>query len=152
MINEALTFLTNTLNDHLKDNKVILASLSDGHKDKVIITLVNIAQEATLRNAPSFRPNELKQQAASLGLSLSVLISTSFNDYSDSLKCIDETILFFNSNNVFTKQAYPAIGSIEKLIIDLDEQSISDKSALCQMLGSSYIPSVQYKVRLISSS
>jgi len=162
MIDKALSFLCDELNGYfqlvfnVKEEKVILSSLNgEQNADKVMITLVNIEEEQTLRNAPHIKSPISDRSGESLNppinLNLYVLCSTSFNDHGESLKFLSNTLSFFQSKNVFTHQNAPLLDpNIEKLIVEHINMTYEDNAHLWQMLGSKYTPSVMYKVRMLA--
>lgn len=168
MIHDALTFLANELNEHFKtlfkidEDMVILSSLknADGAsglqgENKVVLTLVNIEEEKTLKNATTpARGDTGVMPQPPIALNLHVLISTHFtgNNYPESLKYISEVISFFHHKNVFTPQTSPNLATgIDKLIMELNSKTLDENNAVWQMLGSTYTPSIACKVRFIAS-
>ncbi len=176
MINEALTFLCHELNTYIKvlfninEDKVVLSSplTSQGlnnakNTDKLIITLVNIEQEATIRNSlpgkihshpnPGIKSGDIAiHNSPALNINLHLLFSTSFNDYQESLKFISCTLSFFQSKGVFTHQNAPLLNTnIEKLVVELENINYQNSNYLWAMLGSNYTPSVIYKVRMLTT-
>lgn len=177
MINDALAFLCYELNAYfklffnIKEDRVIVSSplnvqgsANEQNTNKVIITLVRIEQETINRNIAS---NRVYNQGASanngqandaaaymsppLNLNLHLLFSTSFSDYSETLKFISYTISFFQAKNVFNHQNAPLLSKrIEKLILELENTNYQDSSFLWGMLGSKYTPSVMYKMRMLT--
>ncbi|MES2620313.1 MAG: DUF4255 domain-containing protein [Bacteroidota bacterium] len=166
MINEALTFLAEELNEHFKtkfkfnEDIVVLSSLknADGTsgvsgENKVVLTLINIEEDAVSRNAPVNKVDTRAFIAAPINIGLQILVSTVFsNNYPESLKYISEVIDFFHNKSVFTNQTSPKLDTgIEKLIVDLSSKTLEESTALWQMLGSTYTPSVVYKVRMLAT-
>lgn len=167
MIHTALTFLANEMNEHFKtkfklnEDIVVLSSLkgADGTsnvpgENKLVLTLINIEEEKTLKNAAvPTRGNTGGMMPPPIALNLHVLISTHFtnSNYPESLKFISEVISFFHHKNVFTPQTSPNLANgMDKLTVELYSHSVEENNSLWQMLGSTYTPSVAYKVRMLS--
>lgn len=166
MINTALTFLVSELNSffrnvmNLQEDKVILASISeiDGsfavkNNDKVTVSLVNIAEEAALRNnmGNTTYGSTYATVNPTIYLNLYVLCAASFNTYDESLKFISGVVSYFQGKNVFNHTNAPALPQqIDKLIVELEKTTYQDMSYIWGMLGSKYLPCVLYKVRMLT--
>jgi len=166
MINDAIVFLAGELNTYLKsafsvtEDKVVISSIIniDGtipvkNLDKIVITLINIEPETTLRNTPAFKvlKDTSVQMNPALYVNLFILFSSNFSDYQEALKFISGTISFFQGTNVFdsatASRLNPLIG---KLILELDKTTYQEWSFLWGMLGGKYLPSVIYKMRMLA--
>jgi len=166
MINDAIAFIAAELNSFLKssfsvaEDKVTIASIVniDGsvpakNLDKVVITLINIEHETSIRNTPSVKI--LKDTSVHinppLNINLLLLFSASFTDYQESLKFISGTISFFQGRYSFDQQNHAKLNpGIEKLIFELEKTSYQEWSFLWGMLGGRYLPSVIYKMRMLT--
>lgn len=132
--------------------------------DKLIASVVNIAQEGTLRNLP-FRKtttNEdgvpvVKEKSPEIWINVYLLFGANRTDYISALHYISRVIGFFQRKHVFTPaELQDLIGdamtvdlpNIEKLIFDLYSMSFEELNQLWSIMGGKYIPSVLYKVRL----
>jgi hypothetical protein len=166
MIYEALTCLTEELNDFFKlklsiaEEKVILSGLvnADGTvaipgENKIVITLVNLEKE-TLQKLPSkaLSTNSFGNQNAPLQINIYVLFSAYFssNNYGESLRFISFIMAYFQGKNVFTKSDTPNMDpKMEKLSIEIVDVSMDGLSNLWSLLGAKYMPSVLYKIRML---
>jgi len=123
-------------------------------QDKVILTLVNIDEEKTLKNNPHYvRDGEaLLKRNPTLFLNLYVLISCGADDYETALSKISYVIGFFQSKHVFTPEnaeaAFPD-EHVEKIIMDMFSMNFEQVNHLWGIMGGKYIPSVLYKMRLV---
>jgi Pvc16 N-terminal domain len=126
-------------------------------KDKVVLTLVNIEEEKTMRNLPKSVPSGTgyNYQNPPVILNLYVLFSANYhsnaNSYGKCLVYISDVIAFFQSKKVFTTTNTPALAdkSIDRLIFDLYTLSFEQMNHLWAVLGGKYMPSVLFKVRLL---
>ncbi len=177
MIHSTLKLLTRSINDYLKiknnldEEKVFLTHVSGeagiAIPDKSLgLSLVNIEEEkvfkeqnATFINADGtveYRNPELK-------LNLYILISANFqnqsqtdptDDYYEGLKQLSYVISFFQAKNVFTKDNTPVMAAedpnIKKIILELYSSSFEQMYNFWSVLGTKYLPSVLYKVRMIT--
>jgi hypothetical protein len=84
-------------------------------------------------------------------LNLNLVFVANFQDYNESLKFLSLLLTFFHSKPVFTPQNTPelpeAAAKITVEINNLDQQS---QNQLWAALGSSIMPSVNLKLRLIT--
>src|SRR6185437_5164093 len=176
MIHDALDFLRSRLNEYLNlkldptgnglGNFVQLANVAwndsesqststDGSNFNAFITLVNVEedrisrpQENTARNN-----NGTVYKNPKMYLNLYLLFAVNLSSYYESLKRLSYIIQFFQYQNVFTSLSTPDLPvGVEKLILDLDTLSFQDLNNLWGIMGSKYLPSVLYKVRLVTIS
>jgi len=165
MLYKALSFLTSELNDYfsrtyqLTEDRAVLSAhvnadgtSATGIVNKVSVSLVNLAPEATVRNLPPERVGngELRMSPA-IKLNLWVLFAASFGDYDESLKFLSSTLTFFQSRPVFTAQNSPRLDrSFDRLVLELETMNYHELSNLWGIVGSKYMPSAVYKVRLVT--
>ncbi|AXT53597.1 DUF4255 domain-containing protein [Aquimarina sp. BL5] len=176
MIHSSLRFLTRTINDYLSmkngldENKIFLTHVSDESgvaiPDKSLgLSLVNIEEEKIFKeqNTAFINANgSVEYRNPELKLNLYVLISANYqnkdiddpsDDYYEGLKQLSYVISLFQSKNVFTNDNTPAMASedpnIKKLILELYSYSFEQMYNFWSVLGTKYLPSVLYKVRLL---
>lgn len=123
-------------------------------RSKVILTVVNIDEEKTLKNNPHIvRQGEtLVKRNPTVYLNLFTLFSCADDDYETALTRISRVISYFQQKNVFTAESsvvpFPEAHA-EKVIMDLFSLNFEQVNHLWGILGGKYIPSVLYKLRLI---
>lgn len=123
-------------------------------RTKVILTVVNIDEEKTLKNNPYYvRQGEaVVKRNPTVFLNLYVLVSCADEDYETALTKISRVIGFFQQKYVFTADnaevSFPE-EHVEKIILDLFSLNFEQINHLWGILGGKYIPSVLYKLRLI---
>ena len=82
------------------------------------------------------------------------LVSDSSDDYVEGLKQLSHIISFFQAKNVFTQDNSPALAKydpdIQKLVVELYSYSFEQLYNFWSVVGTKYLPSVLYKVRVIS--
>ena len=135
--------------------------------------MVNIEQENTLKNASVYQRNEAAAvyENQPVHLNLYVLVSANFNSgtppnngYLLALKRLSLAIKFFQGKSVFTPASSaislpaplndlsnPEINSL-KLVLELHSLSFEQVNYLWGSLGGRQIPSVLYKVRMVTIS
>ncbi|MBX7224103.1 MAG: DUF4255 domain-containing protein [Blastocatellia bacterium] len=141
---------------------VILANLAnpDGSlfeetTNKVVMFLANLKHETIIstynRTVPT-KTDVYAVVAPTLYIDVYVLFLANFYDqrYAQGLGAISQTISFFQQNPVFTHVNLPDLDPvIDKLTFEFVNLEISELNYLMGMIGSKYLPSVYYKVRMI---
>ena len=172
MIEGTISFIEESLNTYLqnklnfKEERVISSNLveQDGSmaihdNNRVVITLVDLGQEPSLKNANrlELRPEgSVKTVLPPVNLNLYIMFSCFFTseNYKEGLKYLSNIILFFQGRPLFTRQAYPQLAKygIEKLSFEIYHPDYQARNNLWTILGIKYLPSVIYKVKLLSFS
>ena len=169
MINEALTCLAKELNGYLKnkhilgsesEEKVLLSGLVDQSgqiaiKDEntIVITLVNIEEEPVSRINSVLSNRTTVNMPNPVCINLYILFSAYFSrsNYEESLKFLALVISFLQEKNVFTPSNTPSLDpKIEKLSVEMVNLSTEKLNNLWATLGAKYIPSVFYKLRMLT--
>ncbi|MBN2486393.1 MAG: DUF4255 domain-containing protein [Bacteroidales bacterium] len=179
MIHTSLSFLTNQLNQYLKlktgtpdVDRVFLTSIATETggimiPDKSLgVSLINIEEERVYkdqRTAYMNKEGNVEYYNPEINLNLYVLISANFqdndeidtsDDYVEGLKQLSFIISFFQAKNVFTRENSPSLISydpnISKLVVELYSYSFEQLYNFWSVVGAKYLPSVLYKIRLIT--
>ncbi|MFC7348890.1 DUF4255 domain-containing protein [Chryseobacterium zhengzhouense] len=169
MIKEVLTVLKDQLNDSegLEDIAVVddIAKHDDdtsGLGDKVVITLLNVEEESTLKNRSRYNKvpisenstqYEMKMESPPAYLNLYVMISANRATYENALINISKVIEVFQTNSVL-QYSDPA-GNKEndfKFRIELHSIPFEQLSYVWGLLGGKVMPSVLYKISVIKIS
>lgn len=132
--------------------------------DSVIVSVVNLQQESSLRNLPLRRAGLDEQgqpraieQAPEIYLNVYVLFGANLRNYDIALNRISDIIGFFQKHHVFTPASLEALiddgstvdlGLVRQLIFDLYSMSFEELNQLWSIIGGKYIPSVLYKMRM----
>lgn len=168
MLIQTVSYLANELNRVLNngDNtpKYVVDNVAHLEKDntnqeKVLLTVVNIEEEKTLKNDPFYvRKNDpqdgvqIEKRNPTVFVNLYLLISCS-DKYENALGRIGGVMEYFQGKNVFTADTadpadkYPS--KIEKIILDLYSLNFEQVNHLWGVLGGKYVPSVLYRLRLV---
>jgi len=169
MIDAAINHIATELNQQLKrvfglnEDVVVVSNIleQDGTvathvNNKIVVSLVNIEKDSV-----PFR----QQNVASIGATRNVVTSPpiyfniylmfasyfSGNNYQEGLKFISSTISYFQAQDVFDQQNSPGLNrNINKLILDVENLNMTDLSNLWGILSGKYLPSVLYKVRMVT--
>jgi hypothetical protein len=168
LIDRALTITTREINQFLRirfdlnEDKILLAPLvnQDGtisipDENKIIVSLTDISEETVVRNGSRVKSGTGSQRP-DLNLNLNVLFAAYFNplNYAEALKYLSAVIGFFHAKPVFDQSSSPQlIGTgIDRLVFDIFHQDSNSKNNLWSTLGAKYMPSIAYKVRMITIS
>lgn len=164
MIYKALTFLQETLNEYLESAYERSVSLTyvlaqDGttdskHDDSILLTLINIEEEKVLKSQTPYVKalnGSTVKMNPEIKLNLHILFTANFIDYKEAIKSLSGVLRFFQSKNVFDHQNSPSLDAeIDRLIIELKTPTLEQLNNLWGYLGAKYMPSVIYKVRMIT--
>ena len=125
--------------------------------NKIVVSLVNIEEESLLRNSktPPARPTGARATVTSppLHVNLYLMFASYFggNNYQEGLKFISNTIFYLQGQSVFNQHNSPGLDAgIDKLTLEMHNLDITDLSNLWGVLSGKYLPSVLYKVRMIT--
>jgi hypothetical protein len=170
MIDKALEILKGGIQDYLvrlpdlninNDDTVKLTHIAkpDGAlavpDESLGLTLVNIEEERIVKAQRAVSTSADRSRVAHINpdvkLNLYVLIVANFSTYETGLKYLSGAIRFFQSKNVFNQQNTAALDpSLEKLTVELMTLSFEQQNHLWGSLGGKYLPSVIYRVRMLT--
>jgi hypothetical protein len=164
--------------DHLLD-KVVLANLSEGlegsgdgsvKREKIVLSIVNIKEEKTLKNIPTYVRNDVTLKATyenpPVFLNFLLLVTSTHVDYSSAITYLSRVVRFFQHKNVLThdnvepsildnvKIAQQPINALDKpetfkLILDLYSPTMEEVNHLWGTLGGKQYPFVLYMMRML---
>jgi hypothetical protein len=179
MISHALTIVINELDKHLADTyvlgnpiKVELGNLAEGFaaggdaREKLILSMVNIKEEKTLKNLPNYVRNDITlstlYENPPVFLNFQILVTATHANYTNALLVLSRAIRFFQYKNVFTQdnveprsittnRPIDQLDQLEsfKLIFDLYSPSMEEVNHLWGTLGGKQYPFVLYMLRML---
>lgn len=163
MIHLAINHLAFELNQFLRRSSIAPEDIvvvsnpveSDGKPDqftanKVVLFLAGIERDTLPGRASDSRA---LSGSAPTYLNLSLMVAANFTGqrYIEALKYLSGVIGFFQQNPVFDRHSSPALDpGIEKLILDIENLEKRELSNVWGLFGGKYMPSVLYRVRMIS--
>ena len=169
MIDTAINHIANNVNQQLmrsfglNEDVVVVANLleQDGSvathvNNKIVLSLVNIEKETAAVVQHRAGGSSAMRSIVSnppLHFNLYLMFASYFsgNNYQEGLKFISQTISFFQGQSVFDQQNSPDLDrNIDKLVMDIHNLSITDLSNLWGVLSGRYLPSVLYKLRMVT--
>lgn len=137
-----------------------ISQLETGEARDIIVSLVNIEQDTPLRNNPAYSrisDTSIKRHNPYIVLNFYVLFTayrSNDKNVQDQLNDITNIIAAFQKKNVFTASdlGLSSNGNLqtEKVIFDLYSMTFEQLNHLWGVLGGKYLPSVLYKMRLVS--
>jgi len=152
--------LSNDAPDFVVQGNIALADAPDltpPIRERVVLSVVNIAEESTFKNAPHFErvSNSTRYRNAPKYLNLFVLFSANYANYETALRRLSQVVTFFQGKNVFTLQDSPHESFVDdpiaemRLIMELFSLTFEQVNYLWASLGGKQMPFVMYKVRLV---
>lgn len=169
MIHTALTYVRDLLSENFKnefsitENKVVLSnivnpdgSVASNTDGKIVFFLLNLNEEATLKNNSNRSSNNgsgsYGYKSPTVNLNLQLLFCSNFigNNYIEGLRYLSSLIRFFQIHNSLTPEFSDNGNGPNKLQFELCKLDYSDLSHIWSSIGSKIMPSVLYKMRLIS--
>lgn len=172
MIYPVLRFLAEQMNQYIDLVKkpgdgiaapvAILENVSRLNEDdlettnNVLLTLVNLSEEATLKNNPGqvvMNSELVRYDNPPVNLNLYLLITSCMTNYENALIYLTHAITFFQGKNIFTKQnsttQVEGLPDHFRIILDLHSLTLEQVNFLWSTLGGKQHPFVFYKVRIL---
>lgn len=168
MIDAAIAQITGQLNDALKrafpsgsEQRVVMCNLhgQDGTvateaADKVVVFLVNVERESVPGGGSpggGLARNMVRPEPVHLNLMVMVAANYGGKNYDQALKYLSSAVAFFQGRPVFNHQNTPDLDPrIDRLTMEIENLSVADLSNLWGVLSGKYLPSVLYRMRLLS--
>ncbi len=127
-------------------------------EDKVIITLLKLEEENTLRNSPNYTivNGKTEYKNPPVNLNLYLLISANRDTYDKSLLSISRVMQFFQGKKVFTSvntvynRTNVAMDPLDtfKFIVELYSPGFEELNHVWGTLGGRQLPSAIYKIQM----
>ena len=169
VIDAAIGHIATELNQYIRrtfslsEDMVVVSNLleQDGTvsvhvNNKLALFLVNIEKDTTpQQQVPHIRPGTDRsiESTPPLHLNLYLMIAANFSgsNYTEGLKFISAAVSFFQRQSVMDQTMTPALDPrIERLMLDVENMGMQDLSSMWGMLSGKYLPSVLYKVRMVT--
>ncbi|MEM8998638.1 MAG: DUF4255 domain-containing protein [Bacteroidota bacterium] len=168
MIDKAMTFISDFLNHETrlrygtKNDMVVVGSLinpdgsvTENIENKIVASIINLEHETTVKTLGNYtrNDNEYGKITPPVYLNLYLLISANYDsaNYLEALKMLSTVISVFQANPYFTKQLNPNMPApLERLNLEIFNLPINELSHIWSGIGAKYVPSILYKVRMVS--
>lgn len=147
--------------DRRGDDWIALTSIVDhdgttneSARDKIVMALYNITREHVISTYVPAKPGAdsfaIVQPPIYVDLHLIFMANFAARKYSDGLASISRLISYFQQTPWFTQANAPDLDpSIEKITMEFASLSPVDVNYVMGMLGTKYLPSVFYKLRML---
>lgn len=157
--NEDATFVTlGNIASYEQKNEGQGNGPTDELDNKVVVTLVNIQEEKTLKNRPHSKINPLDRaeyKNPPVPINIYVLFTATNKNYENALIYLSRVVSFFQGKHLFTNQntpvpsVTPGIERMEKfrMMLDLYSPSFEEANYLWGTLGGKQYPSALYRIR-----
>jgi hypothetical protein len=158
-VNELNSYLSVKISepDRVMANNLVTqdGNIQGGIDDKIVVSLVNTEEERIARDPNIYHKQpdgSLEIQKPETKLNLYILFTPYFpSDYNEALKMISLVIGFFQKKNRFTPANTPELNpKLKDLTLEMVTQNMEQINHLWSSLGAKYMPSVLYKMRLVS--
>ena len=131
----------------------------------ITMMLVSLEEERLIGKQPYYatlNDKEKIQINPPVEINLQVLFVAHNLNYETALRDISQVISFFQSHSVFQESNYPSLNAgagdtsrkpwqrIERLALAIKNLSLEQQNNLWSMIGSKYIPSILYSVRMLT--
>jgi len=165
MIYPSLNFLAQELNSYIFEkwgsningtNEIVtlgnIANINDEKTDlqnKIVITLLKIEEESSLKNSSFYtkKPDEkVVKHHPPVNLNLYLLVSVTKKTYSEALQLLSDTVTFFQSHKVFTKDTGD---SKFRIVTEFHDINFQEAFEMWSNLGNKQFPFAIYKLRLL---
>lgn len=170
MIDAALGLMAGQLNEHLRrrfqlgEDLAVLSNLLEQNgtlvplvANKLVLFLAGVERDTLAHRAPGAQSLGTHAQQLVTGapvyLNLLVMCAANFSgsNYPEALKFLSSAIAFFQSRQVLDQHNAPALDArLERLVLSIENLSSSEMHSLWGIHSGRYLPSVLYRVRMIS--
>lgn len=169
MIDAALALMTGQLNEHLRrsfetsEDLAVLSNLLEQNGslvplvvNKLALFLAGVERDAIAHRVPAANLGLAAQPLTTdepVHLNLLVMCAANFSggNYPEALKVLSSTISFFQSHPVLAPHDAPDIrAQLVRLMLSIENLSSSEMHSLWGIHSGRYLPSVLYRVRMVS--
>lgn len=170
MIEAALGLMAGQLNEHLRrrfhlsEDLAVLSNLLEQNgtlvplvANKLVLFLAGVERDAMAHRAPGASHPALSSQQlvmpAPVYLNLLVMCAANFSgsNYPEALKFLSSAIAYFQSHQVLDQHNAPGLDArLERLVLSIENLSSSEMHSLWGIHSGRYLPSVLYRVRMVS--
>lgn len=123
-------------------------------RNRILCSVVHMQEERIGREPGKSIVSEdgkVKYREPDLRLNLYLLFAAHFEHYQTGMRNLSGVISFFQSHRVFDPRNYPHMNSaLNRLIVDTHTFSMDQAFQFWQSLGGKFLPSMLYKVRLLT--
>lgn len=132
-----------------------LQLLSENRGQGLLISLLNIEEENTLKNSPhSFEKDGTAfYHTPPLTLNVHIVMAFDFDDYGTTLKHLSDTANYFHKKRSFSsgneRASNPFPPQLKRFFLDLENMSMEQLNHIWSISGGVHYPALFYRIRLI---
>ncbi len=150
----------------LSEDLVVITNLVDVNgsvpvnaANKLVVFLANIERETLVATQGARAAvaggdrDAIVQTSAAVHLNLMLMFAANFGGgkYTEALKLISATIAFFQGRALFDHHTSPDLDPrIERLVLEIENLNVAELSNLWGILGGKYVPSILYRMRMVT--
>ncbi len=160
MIHIAMEYLSaevsHSLGLNLEDIKIdSLQSLQNSNAQGIIMALLNVEQESTLKNLPNSRVQNERvfYQTPPFSINLQLVLAFHFEQYITSIQYLADTANFFHKKKWFStenqREEQPFPSTLGRLVVDFQNIGLEQLNHIWSISGGIHHPALFYKVRLL---
>lgn len=179
MISHALTIVKNELDRHLATfggttphaelgnvGEVAGTPGNGPARNKVLLSVVNIQEERTLKNGPTYVRDDaalrVRYENPPTFVNLAVLVTATHTKYDDALLALSRALVFFQFRSVFTQESVAPqsltdgapVNDLDRLvefrlIFNLWSPTLEEVNDMWGMLGGKQFPFALYSMRML---
>jgi hypothetical protein len=121
--------------------------------DKVAAAIVNIEEDRVYKSVETMVKTDgaVRTSRPEIRLKFYLLFAANLTKYDEALKAIGAIVTFFQHRDIFEYAAIPALeGVAGRMVFELYSLTFEQQNHLWGALGAKYVPSVVYKVGVIT--
>lgn len=128
--------------------------VNESPRDRVVMSLYNITHETVVSTYTAAQPGTggyaIVQPPLYIDLHIVLIANFIEHSYRDGLAAISRVISYFQQNPAFTHANAPELSpNVDKIVLEFTSLDPVEVNYVMGMLGTKYLPSVFYKLRLI---
>lgn len=146
-VNEACAILNAVLNQD--------GTIPEHCLNKIVLSLVNLEHDSNTPYNPVYKggTSEYEEMYTPFNFNLDVLVTSIFENknYDEGLKFLSQSLCFFQGKPVFSPDNTTHMSNeIRQVSVELIRLSYHEEHSLWGAMGARYMPSVLFKIRLVS--
>lgn len=165
MLDQALECVAGDINAYLQGTpgagagRVVLSSLTESTggfpveaENKVVLLVAALDEERNiLEPTPPRGGSTAPVLTGQIHLNVHVMFAATHKHYSSGLRALSSVIAYLKAKSVFDPRNTPSMpAGLRQLSFNMEKLSYADLSNLWSYLGTSYLPAVNYTIRLVA--
>lgn len=120
---------------------------------KLVVTLVRLEEDRLSRSVDYYERLEgdrVRRVEPPTQLTAHVLVAATHEDYGEALKAVGHAVAFFQNTRSVDYAEIEGVEGPGRLLLEMDSPSFEQLNHLWGTVGAKYLPSVLYRMRLVS--